>query len=110
MINKIKENSLNIECWFLFCLSIIVTITYSICKPLPVIVIVLLQASSLGGILFLKYTVQIGLFSNKFHSLFYRRNQVEISDEYPSTFLLGMGKFLGYLLILFQLLCLFIPT
>ena len=102
MIDKIKENYLDILLIFLLALSIAVTVIYSVFKPIPVLMIVLLQVSGLIGILFLKYTVQIGRFSNRIFSLLYRKNG-NSSDDEPSTLNIALGKAMGYLMIAIQI-------
>lgn len=108
MIPYIQEHSLYIQCLFFLALSIVTTVLFALYKPFPVYCIILLQFSSIAGILFLLFYREIGVFGNAVSSFFRRSYSESREDNEPSGFVLFCNKLLGYLLIALQLSFLFV--
>lgn len=89
----------NIQAVLFLILSVAETVIMILFKPLPVGIIVMMQAFSLVAIALIRFVYQIALWGNIWHGLWNRKNWSRENDE-PSDWAVGTTKAMGYLVLL----------
>ena len=99
-MKKVLSNE-NVQAIVLLLLSIAETITMIVCAPISIVTIILLQFAAICGVLCIRFSHDIALLKNKWHSYFNRKNQENVDNE-PSKFAIIIMKVAGYLLLVVQ--------
>ena len=85
----------NIQCIFFIVLSVVEAVCAAIFKPFPAGIIFLLALVGIAGALLVRFAYAIARWSNRWYSLWNRKNADDADDE-PSTFALVTTKLSGY--------------
>ena len=97
----------NIQAALLLAMTVAETVLMILFKPMPIFEIVLVQIGALLCIGLFRFAYKIAFLSNRWHSLWNRKNSDEKDDE-PSDLAVGITKAVGYIALLILQIFLFI--
>lgn len=97
----------NIQAVLLLLLSVVDTVIMILYKPLAIWKILLIQGLWIVAIAVIRFAYQIAFLGNRWHSLWNRQNSSAEDDE-PSDLAVGIVKAIGYCMILYLLIVLFL--
>jgi len=101
--NKFK----NIQCIVLSILIITITVICAIFKGFSIQELIGVFVCGLVGTLVIRFSYELCLIHNRIHNAYHVEGGSTDGGE-PSSFIVNFCKFLGYILILLQIVCLFI--
>ena len=101
--NKFK----NIQCIVLSILIITITVICAIFKGFSIQELIGVFVCGLVGTLVIRFSYELCLIHNRIHNAYHVEGGSTDGGE-PSSFIVNFYKFLGYILILLQIVCLFV--
>lgn len=97
----------NIQTALFLLLVVAETVVMILWKPLPVGTILLVQFFAVLCIVWIRFAYRIAYLTNRWHSLWGRKNTVQEDDE-PSDLAVGITKTAGYCILLLLQIILFL--